>query len=129
MNKKAYLKTLEAIIAIVLFLVVITALLTSDKDVDPSVPSDIVLIQDTILNTIQENNTLRGYAIDIDWDNINTSISSSIPVGIGYNFTLCDDPNSCSIPTTTESEQLYADSLIIVEETDVAIINLILWRI
>ncbi|MBT4334289.1 hypothetical protein HOD61_00535 [archaeon] len=129
MNKKAYMKTLEAIIAIVLFLGVITILLSSNKEIETGVPQDMVLIQDTILNTIQENNTLRNYAILLSDFNIDSFISSSIPVGIGYNFTLCDDISSGGYPTSTESEKLYADSLIIVEGEDIAIINLILWRI
>ena len=129
MNKKAYMKTMEAIIAIVLFLVVITVLLTSNKDTNTAVPSDMILIQDTILNTIQENNTLRTFAVNLENNDINMFINSTIPDGIGFNFTLCNNPNYCAYPTTSESEQLYADSLILVEGEDIAIINLILWRV
>ena len=64
-NKKGYIRTLEAIIAIVLIFAVIITILPK-KEITEKTPDDIDLTAKSILNEIQNNNLFRDYAIKMD---------------------------------------------------------------
>src|SRR3989344_6033495 len=64
-NKKGYIRTLEAIIAIVLIFAVIITILPK-KEIAEKTPEDIDLTAKSILNEIQNNNLFRDYAIKMD---------------------------------------------------------------
>ncbi|MBT3395104.1 hypothetical protein HOA59_03145 [archaeon] len=127
-NKKAYMKTLEAVIALVIFLMAITFTITVHESDQPAVPQDIELLQDTILNKIEYNETLRAQAFAEDTVQMDFFINNTVQTNIAYNFTLCTDTAVCTIPTST-SEIVYSDSLIMVNNnSDVVLVRLILWK-
>ena len=128
MNKKAYMKTLEAIIAIVVFLSVLVFTISSTRDNEPLIPQDIQLVQDTILSSIETGEKLREESFNNNLTEINNFINATTPLNMVYNYSLCIDNPACPIPTTDLSEKVYADSLIMVEDSKVVLINLIIWK-
>ncbi len=122
------MKTLEAVIALVIFLMAITFTITVHESDQPAVPQDIELLQDTILNKIEYNESLRDFAFAENVLEIGSFINDTVQTNMAYNFTLCKDTTSCIIPTTT-SEIAYSDSLIMVNDgSEVVLVRLILWK-
>ena len=81
-NKKAYMKTLEAVIALVIFLMAITFTITVHESDQPAVPQDIELLQDTILNKIEYNETLRAQAFAEDTVQMDFFINNTVQTNI-----------------------------------------------
>jgi hypothetical protein len=131
-NKKAYLKTLEALIAIAIFLIFLTTALIMNQPEknEPSTPQDIKLIQDTIFNKIQTEQYLRVCLIDSDNSCLETEISKVILDSLDYEIQICTPTTSCLVSDLTlpEDKTIYADSIIIKEQDTTAILRLYLWR-
>ena len=139
-NKKAYLKTLEAVIAIIIFLIFITYILIFNvPSGEPSIPQDIELLQDSILNNIQTNHTLRSCLVVNDDICIKNSIDPQIPTTIiGYHIQICNSNSTISDPSDCppvkinflpdDVKIIYSDSLMIQEQDEFAILRLFLWR-
>jgi hypothetical protein len=135
-NKKGYLKTLEAIIAIVILLVFLTTALVINKpEAKLSVPGDIKLIQDTIFNKIQTDNHLRGCLTAGTFDCINDTINESMIGTLDFIIEMCTgDPNNCLLTVTLpEDKTIYSDSIFIQEVNPSGIneygtLRLFLWR-
>jgi hypothetical protein len=153
-NKKAYLKTLEAVMAIAIFLIfLVTALVVNQPwDDKKIVPDDIKLIQDTILNKVGSDEVLRyklvsGGVDDTEEDareriTASLNLENLVPNTLHSLLQVCW-AETCPIPeeTTFSGEDpeytkktIYADSLIIqhpnyIEGTSqIAVLRLFLWR-
>lgn len=144
MNKRGYLRTLEALFAIIIFLVALFGILNMQQEKSELKPQDIELMQDTILNRIEHDSAMRLEIISVE---SNRAISETEP--FTYNFIqeaiqgkleaeafVCNDIDTCDPATTLALgvEKIYADSIIIREkdEFDVyhdALFFLYLWRI
>ena len=59
-DKKGYMKTLEAIIAVIVVLMVVIISLSFRTPDTESVPSDIEAMQDSIFNKLQNENSQSG---------------------------------------------------------------------
>jgi hypothetical protein len=132
-NKRAYLKTLEAVISIVIFLIFITvALVFSQTSSKPTLPKDIETLQDTIITKIESEQALRTCLANNQTDCINQTINPLIPSRTtDYQFDICvtDTPLNCpSPPTFPTNITIYTDSLIIQEANQSAIFRLFLWK-
>jgi hypothetical protein len=131
-NKKAYLKTLEAVVAIILFLIFITTIMVFNRPPQTDqIPEDIILLQKSILNKIETTPELRTALIQQDEDKINETITNStINITVGHNFEICiDAPSSCTLQKQfPEDLTIYSDSLMIQEQGQTAILRLFLWR-
>ena len=152
-NKKAYLKTLEALIAISIFLIfLVTALAVNQPwNKDSTVPNDIKLVQDTILNKIESDEDLRNCMIsDVQDDTVELSeecirttlnIEELIPPTLNSLIQICWQAQ-CPIPEEGQfadvdgaykEKTIYADSLIIQHTyennlPETAVLRLYLWR-
>jgi hypothetical protein len=131
-NKKAYLKTLEALIAIAIFLIFLTTALIMNQPEknEPSTPQDIKLIQDTIFNKIQTEQSIRDCLITDNNVCLEGVIDTVIIDSLDYGIQICTDAPNCLVsdlilPT---DKTIYADSLIIKEQGTTAILRLYLWR-
>tara|TARA_Y100000310_G_scaffold335536_1_gene417807 strand:- start:578 stop:988 length:411 start_codon:yes stop_codon:yes gene_type:complete len=131
-NKKAYLKTLEAVIAIILFLSFISAALLLNKPPEKQEkPQDIELLQDYIFNKLETEPELRQCLIDNNTICISGVINSSLHTQkLDYDFEICNlDPDQCIYNIVlNETKTIYADSLIIQEGNNSAIIRLYIWK-
>jgi hypothetical protein len=129
-NKKAYIKTLEALVALVIFLIFVTGVIVINQPREKeTIPQDIKLLQDTILNKIETEPEFRHCLVANDTICIENLINSSILPTIDYDFDICNEPNpsDCTLKTFPLNRTIYADSLII-QEGKTAIIRLYLWR-
>ena len=120
-NKKAYLKTVESIVALLILFGVVLFSISLRHGEDASVPEDIELLQKTILNSVEHDESYRECVFDpicTDLDNL----FDIVPDNINYNYTI----NSLFF---LEGENMYVDGVIIVNETgDAKTFNLYLWR-
>jgi len=152
-NKKAYLKTLEAVMAIAIFLIfLVTALVVNQPwENDSTIPDDIKLIQDTVLNKIETDESIRSCLVN-NWENSEEAldicleqqyvgIDALIPDTLHYAHDLCGEP-TCPIDENIffdedenyDKKTIYADSLIIQHPKDdgnsqIVVYRLFLWRI
>jgi hypothetical protein len=130
MDKKGFMKTLEALVAVVIltvFLVYVAVRIDRDQ---PEAPDDIKLVQDTVMSKISENEFYRNCTIKDDRDCVNLLINSTIPLNLNYTFKICPSIN-CDLPDLPEDIEIYADSLILsstLDEKDITVLNLYIWR-
>jgi hypothetical protein len=133
-NKKGYLRTLEALIAIAILLIFITtALMINRPETNPSVPDDIRLIQDTIFSKIQANTELRDCLVADDFTCINDTVNSTMIETLNFKIQICPgDPNNCILTADLPGDKtIYSDSIFIQEPEEgsqYATLRLFLWR-
>ena len=82
MNKKAYLKTIEAIIAVVIILIFIFTVIPRERVPEASVPKNIEILQETITNEIENNEEYRQEIINNDGVKSDFGSDSHRPPGI-----------------------------------------------
>lgn len=144
-NKKGYIRTLEAIIAIVLVFIFIISILPKEEKISVT-PKDIDLTAEGILNEIQNNKDYRNYVIGMDltdgkcgekdcYTEVNADIKNGIiPITIDYILAVCDisqntvpcypDINTIEFPKT----DIYPRSILITEVNTKRVVKLFLWR-
>lgn len=129
-NKKGYMKILEAVIAVVILLLFVTVLVIKEQESEPRVPQDISLLQDAVVDGIKVNNSLRGCVLDLNVDCVNDSIYSVVPPAYDYTLYLCQLP--CSGDVTVNLDQpIYAESFIIASDMtrkQETLVSFYLWR-
>ncbi len=91
--KKGYLRTLEAVIAIILLFLFMYAI-TPRPSAEVKVPEGIRVTQKAILNGIQQDDELREVVSRADPDSNENSklfdfINSNLPFGFDYNIVIC----------------------------------------
>ncbi|MBT4835617.1 hypothetical protein HON86_03310 [Candidatus Woesearchaeota archaeon] len=122
-NKRGYIQTLEAVVAILILLSVILFSISLRGVDEPRVPEDIALLQKNILGQVQNNQEYRDCVFYVDTCSGFSSLFDLIPETIDKNYTVDD---SVFIKTDVN---LYVDSVIIVNETNSAkTFTLYLWR-
>ena len=75
-NKKAFLKIVESVIAAILIFLFIFAVTPKEQKVEAKVPEGVRLTQNTMLKEIQSNESLRGYLIEPNVNEISKFINS-----------------------------------------------------
>ena len=128
-NKKAYIRTLEAVVAILILYLVMTSVLSKNKTTTASVPKDIELTQSLILDEIENNDYYRSCVLMKDYFCLGDFINNTLKARYSYNLTLCTKDN-CMYPETP-SKEIYAKSIIIssnITRYNTTSVNLFLWR-
>ncbi len=134
MDKKGFLKTLEATIAIIIMLGFLIAILPKITNNEKAVPADVSLVQEKVLREIEFNNTLRseilsGSTLDpINYPITYNFISDVIPETLNFTFNVCTI--NCPIPSLPE-KTVYAKNLIISSNLtlyDQSLFRFFLWR-
>ncbi len=120
-GKKAYIRTLEAIIAIVILLFG-TFALTPKQPVNPQeTPYVIQSLQNYVVTQATDNKSLRDMIINYDTQTnlVNQSlkgiIESKLPPAYDYRVTVCMDPSCVSLPELQTS--VYTDDVLIAGQT------------
>lgn len=120
-NKKAYLKTVESIVALLILFGVVLFSISLRHGEDASVPEDIELLQKTILSSIEHDQTYRDCVFDPACTDID-NLFDIVPPDLNYNYTI----DSLFF---LEEEDMYVDGVIIVNEVgDARTFNVYFWR-
>jgi hypothetical protein len=117
MNKRGYIRTLEAVIAIIIILVFVFTVL-QPKYKKESEPAEIKLLQDTIINELEENDNYRYYILTGDQtgiDGIKDYIDDMIgEVGDYEDYLHIQESNEpLAIPTLPEEVKIYAKGIMV----------------
>lgn len=131
MNKRGYLKTLEALFAIIIFLIALFGILSLQQTKAELKPEDIELMQDTILNEIEHNQTFRSEIMaGSPTPFIDQFVSDILPNKLDFDTVICINPENCPLPDNpnyAQAKQIYADSIII-RESESRLFILYLWN-
>lgn len=123
-NRKGYIKTLEAVIAIVLILLFLFTVINKPLEKAGGSPPLVKRSQEYILNEILVNDTLRGQIINADLTNpgspsfqdANNSlaglIQTNIPPGYSYAFLMCDQTTCVTAPPSIDVDVYFDDVFI-----------------
>ena len=105
MNNKGFLRTLEAVIAIILVLSLILFLTPTKLSGSGEIPGSVVESQKTIVEEISLNETYRKCVLDnkgrscigMDYpcNEVENFVRMNTPAGYDYNCEICDSSVSC----------------------------------
>ena len=133
MVKKAFVKTLEAIIAIVIVVIFIFIFIQKPA-ANEKTPAVVEAAQKTIVNEVQDNAILRECIIsdplcknraDI-WD----FIKNNLPANYKYAFEICDKP-TCTSTEPPLDKAIYTTDILIssnMEQQNTRIFRIWLWE-
>ena len=125
-NKKGYMRTLEAVIAVIILLIVVFTSSIFKTPKEKAIPPEIELIQDTIFDNLQNDH--REYLIDENSGEVEDLISEIIGGrGINSEFDICMDVGDCEIQQNLSEDDIYVNSLIIHENESTVLFRLYLW--
>ncbi len=132
-NKKGFVKILEAVIAIIIIFIFITLIIPRKAQESTTIPREIRSTQDLILEGIQNDNSLRQAVLIDGQSTLSSYITPKIPQNIGVHFIICSINSPCVpapniIPT---KEAVYTKSLVIADNyagNPSKLFKLYLWR-
>ncbi len=119
-NKKGWIKIVEASVSVILVLGVIIFVLSSSNIKSGGQNSEIYNAEEDILRTIQLNNSLRNDILEtngiIEWNNFPNSIQNIIydktPAGFECIGKICGTEDLCNIDFL-EKRNIYTQSVLI----------------
>ena len=157
-NKKAYIRTVEAIIAIVLILTFIVYIWPKESQVESKIPRDIELTLDRTINEFQYNEGCRICILQINlissltaqeiqdladddtiktcYNKLNDFIKNNIPQTLLYYLSICSVEGYCApsdIEVNLPKENVYTKGAFISTTTieqnpDSKTVKLYIWR-
>jgi hypothetical protein len=129
-NKKGYIQTLEAIVAILIIYITVLSLMSQYRSkTQAGVPLDIKLTQDALLKEIESSNIYRNCALSNNTLCIDDLINKSIGNKYMYKVALCT-VSSCAVPITPNRE-VYVRSIIVssnITNYTTTSVNIYLWK-
>lgn len=121
-NKKGYIKTLEAVIAIIIIVIVSYTLIPRSEETPPEVPLILKGVQNIIGQSIQSNETIRNLTTieekleDLPYPDcrdmlkgIKGIIDKYAPLGYDYTCAVCSNPGTCLACTPIEKNVYMTD--------------------
>ena len=123
MNKKAWIKVIEAFIAVTLIIVVLVIILNQQSSQQTDASQSIYNYEILILRNIELNNTLRNETLNVSvlpstWDNstfpadVKSKIISLMPSSLTCEAQICATNNTCDFWKTIDTS-IYAQSIFI----------------
>ncbi len=136
-NKKGFLRILEAIIAIVLILGLIFYLTPRSMSEKGKIPRNIEELQQFVLKEVSYNATFRDCTLASDIGsckvsygcraNINRFIDNSVPNDYDYEVEICKTSVSCFDGELPISKSVFADSSFIGDENS-RVFRIYIWE-
>ena len=114
-NKKAWLRIVEAFIAILLIAGVLSFIFIN-KVQKPGREEAIKQTQRIILDEIENDNNLRMAVLSADNDTIKSTISTRLPNYLNFTIKNCEVNEVCGLPNLAETytkNEIFADEVII----------------
>lgn len=141
-SKKGYIKTLEAVIAIIIIVVISYTLIAQPTETPPDVPSIVKGAQKIIDQTIQFNETIRSLITKKELPppqspgreellkGVQAIIDKQSPLGYDYTCAICSEPGKCLEYTPLDKNVYMTDVLIASseEQQNVRIVRIWFWR-
>lgn len=134
MNKRGYMKTVEAVVALILVLAVIVTIINrNQEEIGATTPREIKIAQDTINNMVQNDEDLRRAVLLNQSGVLQTELDEYFQnyETLTYNFTICDTAYCPSLEGLPKDKSIYVSNLIISSvhnETGHGVFKLYLWR-
>jgi len=123
--KKGYLRTIEAIIAIIIVFMVIITIMPKNKQ-ENKTPVYIESLQEKIITKIENDEILRNKILE--GGTINSDIESIIEdPNIKYNYIICNLGETNCIATLPDNKDIYAKSIMIASINLNKVFRLYLW--
>ena len=119
-NKKAWLKIVEAFLAVMILLSAVLILSSRQIDVEDS-SDQIIETQNKILSIISKNNTLRANVISgipADKIKVDNAIESMLSPSLDFNTSICDISVVCNSVDLPTDREVYAREVIITSTLD-----------
>jgi len=111
-NKKAWLRILEAFLAVMIILSAVLIIMSKQKTtVDLS--EEIIQNQDRILDIISKNNTLREKVILKQEESLTNEISKMIPPTMKFAIKICEIESACYTDKTPNDKEVYTREVLI----------------
>ena len=126
MVKRGYLRTLEAVIAIVIVLIFIFSFGASNIGIGEVTPKNVKDAQKFIFKTVLSNDTLRQDVLNEDTRLLDQVVKRNLPLGYSYKIQFCKSAD-CPIPNLP-SETIYIDTVYVGEENNFRVLKLFVWE-
>ena len=126
MVNKGYIKTLEAVIAIVIVLIFIFSFGIANIGFGEITPKIVKNSQKFIFKTISNNDTLRQGVLNKDSGILLPVVSNFAALGYDYIKQFCRSAD-CPLPSLP-SKTIYIDTLYVGEENKFRILKLYVWE-
>ncbi|MFH0936057.1 MAG: hypothetical protein V1815_00060, partial [Candidatus Woesearchaeota archaeon] len=94
-NKKGYLKTIEAVIAILIILGFIYVITPKNHLPEETTPQNVESSEEFIVTQVLYNSTYRDCIVKDDRPCVETLVKKNTPSGYNYQFEMCDTSTSC----------------------------------
>ena len=111
-DTKAWLRIVEAFIAILIVIGVVLVVL-SNKSSGSSISESVYERQRQILNIISKNNNLRGFVLSENNTEINSAILDMVPASWEYTTEICDLNEICNSGQTPNDKEVYVTEVVI----------------
>ena len=140
-NKKGYLRILEAMIASVLLLAIVLFINSKTPEIRTDIPLQVLESQRQILEKIYLNNTLRKCIIDFTYvgncfehtDNscklaLNDTVYMDLPLGYDATCEICNTSLSCISSSAPADTSVYTDARFFIDKDTEKIVRIYFWR-
>jgi hypothetical protein len=132
-NKKGYIKTIEAVIAIIAVLIFIFAITPDKSSKVPVTPPIIQSTQDYLTNEILTNNEIRNCVVtnpQCENAQIMEDLMNNIPPGFSSIFKICEATKDCLISTPLDQSIYFTDVFVssTIEVQDPKIVRIWIWK-
>jgi hypothetical protein len=111
-NKKAWIKIVEAFIAIMLIVSAFIVIMNRQKN-QSNLEEQINSLQDSILASISKDNYLRSQVLIREEGEIEDYVGEMVPSSFNYKVRICDYQDLCSLGTNIDGT-VYSDEILIV---------------
>lgn len=134
-DKKGYIKTLEAVLAIVLLLIFVYTIIPSRTPLRQEVPPIVESAQKHIKTAIEQDEYIRMLVVNVDPNSpdlrkmIGDITTQYLPLGYAYDFEICE-VTSCVI-NTPDDKTIYVSDILISAQDEKAnprIVRIWVWE-
>ena len=126
-NKKGFMKTIEALIAVLMLIGFLVYILPSGEEEEKA--TDLEVFMDGVLDTFMYDQYYRVCAIERDLDCLTGFINESISYAYSYKLQFCDGMD-CIVPSDLPDENVYVEDRLIsssFEEKNMVLVRLFCW--
>lgn len=111
-NKKAWLRIVEAFIALIVIIGVIIYVI-SERDINSNSAKNIYNRENQILDIISRNNTLRSEIVNDNSTGVDRTVAKMIPSNWNFTTNVCDIESICNNVSIPNDREVYVNEVLI----------------